>query len=199
MLIPPGQIALQRILSLRYVKAVVFVRPITACFAIVYAQPLLPPQIPAMEATFTMLPPLPLSRKSCTALRVAQAGPKTSTFIRRSIRSVSRFSTGAKLSIRPALLIRMSILPNFSTAKSIIFVFVSSREISPAYATISPASSLDCSSSAASLSARLATATTFAPSFAKRSAISLPTPLDAPVTTATLFSSFIFCSSKNIF
>ena len=56
-------------------NAVFFVKPITACFAIVYAQPLFPPQIPAIEATFTMLPAVLFFINTLTAFLVAQAGP----------------------------------------------------------------------------------------------------------------------------
>jgi hypothetical protein len=58
-----------------------------------------------------------------------------------------------------------------------------------------PASPFRDSARDASLSALLATATTFAPSFTKSSTIALPIPEEAPVTTIALSLSFIIYTS----
>ena len=116
-------------------------------------------------------------------------------FITRSSISSVISPIGLISSIIPALFTRTSRWPNFSIAKSIISFVFSTNVTSAGNTAISPGSSFRLSASSLRRSTLLATATTFAPSCTNLVVIAFPIPDDAPVTTTTLFSSLIFCSS----
>src|ERR687889_2566543 len=86
----------------------------------------------------------------------------------------------------PALLTRMSILPNSSTALSTRSWACSSSVTSHLTATAFPPSWVTLSTSSSRRSLRRAPATTAAPSATSARTVASPMPLEAPVTTATL-------------
>src|SRR5918995_1596629 len=90
----------------------------------------------------------------------------------------------------PALLTRISTLPNSSTAFWISPCAWLSSVTSQTAASTRPPLPLIRSTRSASRSSLLAATTTTAPSAASASAVASPMPLEAPVTTATLPSSF---------
>ena len=91
----------------------------------------------------------------------------------------------------PALLIRISMAPNFS----MVFTIRSPTSLLDLTSTLTANDLLPSSFTSfavCSASSKLISAvTTFAPSFAKASAITFPIPLPAPVTIATLLSNSI--------
>jgi len=93
--------------------------------------------------------------------------------------------------LMPALLTRISIRPNSFITLLTISSISSLLETSPLLKIAFPPFSIISPQTSSSLSAVLPVIATFAPSFANRSAVSLPIPLPAPVIIATLFSSLV--------
>src|SRR5262249_53450922 len=89
----------------------------------------------------------------------------------------------------PALLTRMSILPNSSSAFATVWRAVSSSRTSPVITTQRRPACRASAARASSRSPRRATTTRSAPSSRNRRATAWPMPALAPVTTATLPSS----------
>src|SRR5215212_3701878 len=108
--------------------------------------------------------------------------------------SESPFST-LESSMAPALLTRMSTRPNSSLACRIRPCACSSSVTSHSTESARPPSPFIRSTRSSSRSSRRAATTTGAPSAAKASAVASPMPLDAPVMTATLPSSFVMLAS----
>ena len=138
-----------------------------------------------------MIDPPPFFFICGTTAATPRKTPVELTAMTRSQMPVSSKSFTA-LPLMPALFTRMSILPHFETVSATTEAQLASsvtfRGMKTADSPIAAATSLPSSSSMSAI-------TTFAPSFAKRTAVARPIPDAAPVTIATLFASRMVVSS----
>src|SRR5262245_11063681 len=182
--------------SLANSRAIPVVRPCTPPLAALYAawshNPLRTESAPRL-----MMRPYPWARIFGTAYQEHH-----STVHR--LRSMVVFSVSGECSANalmmppPALLTRMSSLPKRSVARLIVFSAVPCSERSPAWlATSAPNSIFRCADASFSPASSRSASTSLAPSLASRSAIASPMPFAAPVTMATLLSSFLSITANS--
>src|SRR5215469_364045 len=156
----------------------------TPAFATAYAAVPLETPKPSTEATLTMAPPLP----AANIRRAASCAQKNTAS--RSVPTTRRHSASESSSARPecatpALLTRMVTVPNAFSASSNARVIALRSRTSASIAMARPPAASMRVFSAARRSMRRATSATGAPSRASTSAKRTPSPLDAPVTSAT--------------
>src|SRR5258708_14332710 len=161
------------------------VKPITPALADEYADMLGFPSLPAIEATFTILPP-PCSSIDGTAARQHRNTPIRSTPMTAPHSSGVYSHVGLAGPATPALLTSTSSPPHLDLASPTIFSTSPGFVTSTSRARVHSPPSLSRSLWSFTVAPSMSASTTHAPSAASLSLMARPMPRAAPVTSAVL-------------